>query len=47
MTFRQRTWRAIVKRIGGFSDIGRASICAHDNGLIFAWDRVIKWEWRA
>ena len=48
-TTRLRMWRRLVDLIpgGGFYDVGRASLCIHDNGVLVAWDRVIKWEWRA
>lgn len=46
-TTRSRLWRQIVKVAGGIYDVGLISACVHDRGAFLAWDRVIKWEWRA
>lgn len=39
-------WRTLVRCVGGVYRVGRAAFVLHDNGAYFAWDLVIKWDYR-
>lgn len=37
-------WRFIVRRVGGLHDFGKLSIGIFDQGFMFAWNRIVKFE---
>jgi hypothetical protein len=46
MTLRERAWAALIRLVGGFYEAGRFAVCLHDDGITFAVDRVVRWDWR-